>query len=36
VLAKKFRTYSEELEKAAKVERKLEEAKADEKNEEKK
>ena len=36
VLAKKFRTYSEELEKAAKVERKLEEAKADTKSEEKK
>lgn len=29
VLAKKFRTYSEELEKAAKVERKLDEAKAE-------
>jgi peptidyl-prolyl cis-trans isomerase C len=36
VLAKKFRTYSEELEKAAKIERKLEEAKADAKSEEKK
>jgi peptidyl-prolyl cis-trans isomerase C len=36
VLAKKFRTYSEELEKAAKIERKLEEAKTDAKSEEKK